>query len=197
MADNNKINYKNVHQRIIELLEAQNKSFSDLKEMGVNPQVLTRLSLGSATSADKLFQIAKYLDTTCEYLLTGEDESSGIQNENEEFFMHFFRHLPSDYKLPIRIMTQQMYEIAKATNRLVENELDDITKQLEKLNPEVGKKIFNMSQDELIDCINEEREKNADFEEYLRLNFAQINGKKKKDLAIYEIDKILEKYKNK
>ncbi len=197
MEKNSTVNYKDVYQRIMELLFTQNKSFSELKDKGVNPQVLTRLSDGSATSADKLFQIAKFLDTTCEFLLTGEDTNNNIQTENEAFFMHFFRHLPSDYKLPVRIMTQQLYSIAKEADRLVDNELDDIFQHLKKLDPETGKDFTLMSQQERVDYINEERKRNEDFEEYLRLNFSQITDKRKKDLAILEIDKILEKYRNK
>ena len=88
-----KIDFIEVYQRIMELLINQNKSFSDLKSKGVNPQVLTRLSNGSATSADKLYYIAKYLDTTCEYLLTGKDEMNGIFSNREEFFMQFYRQI--------------------------------------------------------------------------------------------------------
>lgn len=196
MKEKNTINYKDVYQRIMELLFTQNKSFSELKDKGVNPQVLTRLSDGSATSADKLYQIAKFLDTTCEFLLTGEDPNNNIQTESEELFMHFFRHLPSDYKLPVKLMTQQLYEIAKVTDRLVDNELDEILKHLDRLNPEVGKELFSMSQEERIDYVNEIRKKNEDFEEYLRLNFTQITDRRKKDLAVLEIDRILEKYRD-
>ena len=53
-----------------------------------------------------------------------------------------------------------------------------------------------MSQEERIDYVSEIRKKNEDFEEYLRLNFTQITDKRKKDLAVFEIDRILEKYRD-
>ena len=49
-----------------------------------------------------------------------------------------------------------------------------------------------MTQEQVVNLINEERKENYDFEEYLRLNFTRITDKKKKDLARLEIDKILE-----
>lgn len=191
-----KIDFIEVYQRIMELLINQNKSFSDLKSKGVNPQVLTRLSNGSATSADKLYYIAKYLDTTCEYLLTGKDEMNGIFSNREEFFMQFYRHLPSDYKMSVMILTQSLYKIAKSSNRLVKDDIEEIVKYLNTLNQDSGLDYVHMSQEEIIEAINNERKKNDDFEEYLRLNFTQITDKKKKDLARLEIDKILEKYKD-
>lgn len=53
-----------------------------------------------------------------------------------------------------------------------------------------------MSQEERIDYVSEIRKKNEDFEEYLRLNFTQITDRRKKDLAVLEIDRILEKYRD-
>ena len=53
-----------------------------------------------------------------------------------------------------------------------------------------------MSQEERVDYVNEIRKKNEGFEEYLRLNFAQITDRRKKDLAVLEIDRILEKYRD-
>lgn len=174
----------------------QNKSFSDLKSKGVNPQVLTRLSSGSATSADKLYYIAKFLDTSCEYLLTGKDENKGILSSREEFFMQFYRHLPSDYKLSVMILTQTLYNIAEGQNKLVKDEIDEIVQYLDSLNPESGLDYKNMTQEQVVNLINEERKENYDFEEYLRLNFTRITDKKKKDLARLEIDKILEQYRD-
>ena len=197
MSDSNEIiNFKDVHQRILELLNNQNKSFSDLKSKGVNPQVLTRLSLGSATSADKLYYISKYLDTTCEYLLTGKDYNKGIASNREEFFMQFYRHLPLDYKMSVMFFTQTLYNIAKSQNKLVQDEIEEIAQSLESLNPDLGVDYKNMTQEEIVTLIDEQRKKNSDFEEYLRQNFTMITDKKKKDLARFEIDKIIEKYKD-
>lgn len=53
-----------------------------------------------------------------------------------------------------------------------------------------------MTQEQVVNLINEERKENYDFEEYLRLNFTRITDKKKKDLARLEIDKILEQYRD-
>ena len=197
MSDfNEKINFKDVSQRILELLTNQNKSFSDLKSKGVNPQVLTRLSSGSATSADKLFYIAQYLDTSCEYLLTGKDYNKGIASNRDEFFMQFYRHLPSDYKMSVMILTQTLYNIAKSQNKLVKDEIEEFAQIIDSLNPDLGLDLKNMTQEEMVKLIDEQRKENCDFEEYLRQNFTMITDKEKKGLARLEIDKIIEKYKD-
>ena len=92
--------------------------------------------------------------------------------------------------------TSSLYNIAKSQNKLVQDEIEEIAQSLESLNPDLGVDYKNMTQEEIVTLIDEQRKKNSDFEEYLRQNFTMITDKKKKDLARFEIDKIIEKYKD-
>ena len=55
----------------------------------------------SSPSADKLYKIANFLNTTCEYLLTGKKESTSISSEDIDW-LRLIHSLPADVRLEIK-----------------------------------------------------------------------------------------------
>lgn len=55
----------------------------------------------SPPSADKLLKIANMLNTTCEYLMTGEGESTTLSSDDIEW-LTLIHHLPRDAQLEFK-----------------------------------------------------------------------------------------------
>lgn len=55
----------------------------------------------SPPSADKLLKIANMLNTTCEYLMTGEEKSATLSSEDIEW-LTLIHHLPRDAQLEFK-----------------------------------------------------------------------------------------------
>ncbi|AGT43378.1 helix-turn-helix domain-containing protein [Treponema pedis] len=109
------INFLEVYNRINILAKDNNITLSDLKEIGINPQIFTRMKADppSIPSADKIYQIAKYFNTSVEYLLTGKKYDNITLIPEEENLLNNYKRLERlDQKTAdaIRKTVQQLAE---------------------------------------------------------------------------------------
>lgn len=87
--------------RIKELSEAKGLNIKQLEvALGLANGSIRRWD-NSSPSADKLYKLANFLNTTCEYLLTGKKESSSISSEDAEW-LRLVHALPADVKAEIK-----------------------------------------------------------------------------------------------
>lgn len=113
------INYLEVYHRISILAKEKGVNLSDLKEIGINPQIFTRMKAEppSIPSADKIYQIAHYFNTSVEYLLTGKGYTNEELTPEEYSLLINYRKvssLDSETAKAIRKTVQQLAENTKA-----------------------------------------------------------------------------------
>ncbi|MCQ2588765.1 MAG: helix-turn-helix domain-containing protein [Treponema sp.] len=113
----------NFWQRVEVLLENKNLS---RKELAANAKfdvsnIGKGIKEGNIPAADTAVRIAKYLNTTVEYLVTGSysDDKNNAQNEIDELYknaeiIHRLNSLPYESRSSIELMISDMSEKYKA-----------------------------------------------------------------------------------
>jgi len=91
----------NLFERIKEIASEQGLNIKNIEEnAGLGNGTIRRWGT-SPPSADKLFKIANMLNTTCEYLMTGESNSTTISSEDTEW-LSLIHSLPHDVQIEFK-----------------------------------------------------------------------------------------------
>ena len=90
-----------MYERFVDLLESRGVKPADItRETGIKSTVFSEWKKGKSTpNADKLVKIARFLDTTVEYLVTGEDPLPAAEqptaqlSEDEQKLLGLYRRM--------------------------------------------------------------------------------------------------------
>lgn len=120
-----------MYERFADLLESRGVKPADItKETGIKSTVFSEWKKGKSTpNADKLVKIARFLDTTVEYLVTGEDPSpAAVQptaqlSEDEQKLLGLYRRMdPIQKGQTIGYMNGLLDKSELSKEKLKENE---------------------------------------------------------------------------
>jgi len=111
----------NFWNRVEELLDKNGKNKKELADAaGIDPSTISKgLQNKSAPSADKAVLIAQFLNTTVEYLVTG---NNSVQKEINDLYKHQriiqkLDKIPEDTRTSIELMISDLSDKYSPTNK--------------------------------------------------------------------------------
>lgn len=93
-----------IGMRVISILKEQGKTQKELaKAIGTGTSTVSNWKTGKDPSSELIIPICGFLNVSCEYLLTGQESSSGtVLSDDELEIIGAYRSMPPDTKAELR-----------------------------------------------------------------------------------------------